>query len=230
MARMNSQSSQRRLRITFFLLVMLSACDAGPGGFSGRFVRVVPESIVSSLLSPDQQGRAWLEAGEPLRAAGHFGDPLWKGIALTQAGDLFSAALLFSSLKTPRGDFMLGNALARADRLSDAVNAYQRALAHQPDFPEAAFNLDWVNGILALKEVEYEDFGGTGGQLEADEIVFDDRAKDAISEMTLEEARAQGLSAETIREIWMRRVQTTPGDFLRLKFAYQVQALAQERP
>jgi Ca-activated chloride channel family protein len=29
------------------------------------------------------------------------------------------------------------------------------------------------------------------------------------------------LSEEEIRALWMRRVQTSPGDFLRSKFAYQ---------
>ena len=54
--------------------------------------------------------------------------------------------------------------------------------------------------------------------------MFDDRAVNAMGEMTIDEARLQGLSPEAIREMWMRRVQTTPGDFLRLKFAYQAQA------
>ena len=42
--------------------------------------------------------------------------------------------------------------------------------------------------------------------------------------MSTEDAIARGLSDEQLQEMWMRRVQTTPGDFLALKFAYQLQA------
>lgn len=213
--------------LAFLLLVSALGCKGDSIGFAGHFIRVAPQPIAKAFLSPDQQGRAILAAGEPRRAAAHFGNPLWKGIAFSRAGDFSSAARIFSKLETARGDFMQGNALARADQLPEAALAYQRALARQADFPEAAFNLDWVLGLIAVSETEYEDFGGTGGQLEADEIVFDDRARNAISEMTVREARAQGLSAEAIREMWMRRVQTTPGDFLRRKLAYQAAVSAE---
>jgi Ca-activated chloride channel family protein len=82
-----------------------------------------------------------------------------------------------------------------------------------------------VQGLYDLSQKEYEDFGGTGGKLGADGFVFDDRAKDAEQTMTEAEARSQGLTDEQIESIWMRRVQTTPAQFLEIKFSYQ---LAQE--
>jgi Ca-activated chloride channel family protein len=175
------------------------------------------------FLTPDQQGRLWLERGEPLRAARSFEDRLWKGLAYYGAEDFASAAAALAPLDTARGKFQYGNALARQERLPEAVAAYQRALALEPEFPEAVFNLDWVRGLLELDQMEYEDAGGTGGKLEADKIVFDEKGAKGKGEMTTGEARAQGLSEAQLREMWMRRVQTAPADFLRLKFLYQDQ-------
>jgi len=42
--------------------------------------------------------------------------------------------------------------------------------------------------------------------------------------MTAEEAAAQGVSDAELEAMWMRRVQTTPGEFLRLKFARELYA------
>jgi Ca-activated chloride channel family protein len=102
------------------------------------------------------------------------------------------------------------------------VAAYDAVLDEEPELSEASFNRDWVAGLLALDQKEYDDAGGTGGMLEADRIVFDERGARGKGEMTQQEARAQGLSEAELRDLWMRRVQTTPGDFLRLKFAYQL--------
>ena len=175
------------------------------------------------FLTPDQQGRLWLERGETTRAAHLFEDRLWKGLAFYQAEDFPSAAVALATVDTARGQFQYGNALARQERLPDAVAAYERALVLQADFAEATFNRDWVQSLLDLEQKEYEDAGGTGGKLEADEIVFDERGAKGVGEMTAQEALAQGLSDAQLREMWMRRVETTPGDFLRLKFSYQNQ-------
>jgi Ca-activated chloride channel family protein len=181
----------------------------------------VPERMLGWFLTPDQQGRLWLERGDPERAARCFEDPLWKGLAFYAAEEWEPAAPVLATTQTTGGRFQYANTLARLERLPEAVAAYDAVLAEEPDLAEATFNRDWVAGLLALDEKEYDDAGGTGGKLEADRIVFDDKAANAKGEMTQQEARAQGLSEAELRDMWMRRVQTTPGDFLRLKFAYQ---------
>lgn len=173
-------------------------------------------------LTPDQQGRLHYERGEYAEAAQRFADPVWKGLAYYAAEDFGSAAAVFETLDTPESWLYLGNSRANQERLEEAVVACQRALALQPEFPEASFNLDWVTGMLERQQKQYEDAGGTGGKLAADEIVYDDRAKQAKAEMTAEQARAQGVSDEQLEELWMRRVQTRPADFLREKFSIQL--------
>jgi len=180
-------------------------------------------AIVDWWLTPDQQGRMHYERGEYRRAAQSFTDPLWKGLAYYADADFASAASWLSQVNTAYAQFYLGNAFAHLDRLPEAIDAYNAALQLQPELDEARFNLEWVSGIYELSQKEYEDFGGTGGQLGADDFVFSDRAKNAEQTMTEAEAASQGLSDQQIEDIWMRRVQTTPADFLAYKFAYQLQ-------
>lgn len=205
------------------IALSLGSCTGEGPRVASLFVQHAPTNLIDALLTPDQQGRAWFEAGAPERAAAHFRNPLWRGVALEAAGDFATAAFAFAQVDTATASLRRGNVLARLEKLPEAADAYRRALTLDQALAEAEFNLDWVLGLMAVDTKEYEDFGGTGGQLEADEIVFDDRANDAVGEMTIDEARAQGLSETELREMWMRRVQTTPGDFLRLKFSYQAQ-------
>jgi Ca-activated chloride channel family protein len=181
-------------------------------------------SLLDWWLTPDQQGRYYFERGEYQMAARAFEQSEWKAIAFYKAGDFANAAALFETMESPQGYFNLGNALAKQEKLEPAVAAYRQALQLKPDFPEAKFNLDWVSGLLELARKEYDDAGGTGGKLGADRIVFDERGAQGQGEMSAQEVQAQqGLSDDELRDMWMRRVQTTPGDFLRLKFSYQLQ-------
>ncbi len=174
-------------------------------------------------LTPDQQGRLHFKRGDYQTSARAFESAQWKALAFYKAGDFANAAALFAKDESAEGYFNLGNALAKQEKLAPAVAAYKRALELRPEFPEAAFNLDWVDGLLKLSQKEYEDAGGTGGKLGADRVVFDKRGAQGTGEMTAQQLQAEkGLSDEQLREMWMRRVQTTPGDFLRLKFSYQL--------
>lgn len=67
-----------------------------------------------------------------------------------------------------------------------------------------------------------DDYGGTGGKLGADEIVFDKRKSGKSSEPKETESENSKLSENEQRALWLRNVQTKPGDFLRLKFSYQL--------
>lgn len=180
-------------------------------------------AFVDWWLTPDQQGRLHYERGEYNLAAQSFTDPLWKGLAYYASADFASAASWLSQVDTAYARFYLGNALAHLDRLPEAIDAYNAALELEPGLDEARFNLEWVSGIYELSRKEYDDYGGTGGQLGADDFVFSDRAKNAEQTMTDAEAASQGLSDQQIEDIWMRRVQTTPAEFLAYKFAYQLE-------
>ncbi len=173
-------------------------------------------------LTANQQGSIHYDKQNYIEAARRFDNGYLKGLSFYAAGDFISATTTFSRLDTAEAMFYLGNSYAQQELLAEAILAYEEALTKQAEFPAAQFNLNWVSGLKELEDAVYEDAGGTGGRLEADEFVFDDRAENAIDEINETEMRAQGMSDQEIEQLWMRRVQTTPGDFLSLKFSYQV--------
>jgi Ca-activated chloride channel family protein len=67
-----------------------------------------------------------------------------------------------------------------------------------------------------------DDAGGTGGKLEADEIVFDNTGR--TSKVGNEQVTGgdTGLTDARMRDLWLRRVETKPADFLRARFARQL--------
>ncbi len=198
------------------LLLLLAL--PGPAGAQGS-------SFANLWLTPDQQARWLFERGRLAEAAQRFEDPMWKGIAFYAAQDFESAVTWFAQLETPEAYFNLGNAQAQAGELREAIRAYDRALELSPRWTEAQENRAYVETLIPAKvEPPADDHGGTGGMLGADEVVLDEtgeRTQDA--EQTAEVAGGE-LSNEQISELWMRRVQTTPADFLSQKFDYQLRA------
>ena len=88
----------------------------------------------------DQQGQRSLAKGNAEQAAMQFENPRWKGTAEYQAGDFKSATESFGTGSDAKAHYNRGNALARAGKLDDAIDAYTSALQQQSDFEDALFN------------------------------------------------------------------------------------------
>jgi hypothetical protein len=109
------------------------------------------------------------------------------------------------------------------DKYEDAIKSYEAALAARPGWRSADTNLGVAKARLALLPPPESDHGGTGGKLEADEIVFDDRAAESPSVDKVEVVgMGDELSDQDMRSLWLRRVESKPATFLRSKFAYQL--------
>ena len=90
----------------------------------------------------------------------------------------------------------------------------------RPEWKEARENREIAR--LRGDRLKQEGGEGTGGKLEADDYVFNEGGeKDAGQDDTVMMDGGDKLSDEELRAMWLRRVQTKPGDFLRAKFAYQ---------
>ena len=172
--------------------------------------------------TPDQQAQRLFDAGDYAAAAARFTDPMHIGVALYRAGQFDRAAAAFGQLTSAEAYFNRANSLLFQGEYEQAIAAYDQALAQRPDWQPAVHN----RGIaLARKErlaPPEDDAGGTGGMLEADEIVFDTtgRTKKAKGEQTNEGGAGENEAA--MREMWLRRVETKPADFLRARFASQL--------
>ena len=88
----------------------------------------------------DQQGQQALQNNNPETAAGLFNDTRWKGEALFQGGNYEEAAKEFAKVNTADSFYNKGNALAKAGKLQEALDAYDKALKQQSDFTDAQKN------------------------------------------------------------------------------------------
>ncbi len=178
---------------------------------------------VDLWLTPDQQAQRLMGQGEYEKAAGKFTTPERIGAALFMAGEFEQAAAVFGRSTSAEADYNRGNAHVMLGDYDAAIEAYQSALSKRPGWSRAEENLNIA--ILrkqALAPPE-DDSGGTGGMLEADEIVFDQtgRVNKSSSEQIVD-ATEQKLNEEALRAMWLRKVETRPADFLAARFNHQL--------
>lgn len=199
-----------RARIAY-LAILLSLSPATWGEWYGWDI----------WLTRDQQGQWYFQRGDYLEAAARFKDPFWRATAYYAAEQFQQAAALYGRLETAEGWFNQANALAHMEQYERATQAYQRALVLRPDWPAAQENLELAEA-LAAKPKPVDDYGsGKATNVGADKVVFEsgtDRMKQAQEDVRVESQ----LSQHQLNDLWMRRLQTTPADFLRNKFLYQL--------
>jgi Ca-activated chloride channel family protein len=194
--------------------VLLCLLAAVLSGCSGDF------EWADLWFTPDRQGDRLMRQGRFAEAAAAYRDPLRKGVALFRNGDFEAAEGAFSAMDTAEAHFNRGNALVLQGRYADAVAAYDRSLDLSPEWKPAETNRE----IARIRAERLQKEGGdmTGGKLAADEVVFEPGKDDGDGPETTVEAQVdEGMSDAQLRELWLRRVQTRPADFLRAKFAYQ---------
>jgi Ca-activated chloride channel family protein len=175
--------------------------------------------------TPDQQGDRLMARGEFERAARSYRDPTRIATALYRSGDFEGAGTAYRRLGTPEAQYNQATALVMRGKYLDAVKVYDGALAERPGWREAEENREIARLRAEMLKKMVEEMMGDPN-LSADDIVFDlknqeDGPKPQTPETT-EERKA--VSDAELQAMWLRRLQTRPADFLRAKFAYQVQA------
>jgi Ca-activated chloride channel family protein len=174
-------------------------------------------------FTPDQQGQRLMDQGLYRKAADRFTTPESIGAALFLAGDFEKAAAVLGRSQSAEAHYNRGNANIMLGEYDAAIAAYKNALAKRPDWREAEQNLAIAELRKQALAPPDDDFGGTGGMLEADEIVFDQsgRVNNSSSEQVLD-ATDQPLGEDAMRAMWLRKVETRPADFLAARFNYQL--------
>jgi len=162
------------------------------------------------------------EQEQYLEAAGVFESLERKGVAFFRGGDFESAASVFGRIRSPEAAYNRGNCLVMLGRYDEAIQSYENALAARPDWTEAEENLEIARVRKEKLAPPDDDAGGTGGQLEADEIVFDDTGRVNKSGSETESEGGKEMSDDEMRAVWLRRVQNDPAEFLRARFSYQL--------
>jgi Ca-activated chloride channel family protein len=181
--------------------------------------RVGPANL---FLTPDQRGQWLVQRGRYDEAASAFRDPMWLGAAQMKAKDFKAAAQTFCGFDTADANYNCGNALIMLGKYQDAIPRYDRALELNPSFAAAEAN-------RTLAKLRAERLARQAGQESFD--LDEPNPRDERPSMTgkvdrpdKEPPQAEtGMSDEAVRALWLKRVQTRPADFLRARFAYQLQ-------
>jgi Ca-activated chloride channel homolog len=169
--------------------------------------------IADMWFTPDQQGRRAFERGDFERAASHFKDPMWKGIALYRAGHFQDAIDSFAAIDTAESWFDQANSLFHLGKLDDAVAAYRKALEKRPNWPEASADLAVAQRLLKQQKDEESEQQQAPNQ-KPDSVQFDDKGK---------QGKAGPVAvAEQTSEMWMKNIEVSPTDLMARKFAIEL--------
>lgn len=196
--------------------------------------------IVESWRDPhfwrtaDQRGERLLHQRQFGAAAKAYADPWRIGVAQYRDGDFTTAAKTFARVPGADGAFDQGNAWLMRGNYNAAIAGYDRALGFRPGWKAAEEN----KALASARQAQLEAAGKERGEeqteergeneLTPDAIAFDQKPDEA-SGIAMEMSGGQMSDAQW-RAVWLRRVQTTPADFLRMKFAYQAAQAAQKTP
>jgi Ca-activated chloride channel family protein len=103
--------------------------------------------------------RAWqaLQEEQAAEAQALARDPALRGSAAYRAGDFAAAVENFAQVDSADADYNRGNALARAGKLEEALQAYDEALARDPASADAQFNREQVRKALESEEPSGQD-------------------------------------------------------------------------
>ena len=173
-------------------------------------------------LTPDQQADRLFRERKYHEAAEAYTDPFRQGTAHYRAGDFKAAAESFARDGSPEGTYGRGNALILLGKYDDAIKSYDRALSLRPGWKDAEDNR--AVAVVRRDRMKFQGGDATGGEEKPDAIVFE-KGKNKAGD-TVQVDGGEPLSDDQLRSLWLRRVQTKPADFLRAKFAFQLQERA----
>jgi Ca-activated chloride channel family protein len=115
------------------------------------------------FINDNQRAYELLEEGQAAEAAQTFDDSTWQGIAAYKAQEYEEALQYWSNEESPITSYNRGNALARDGKLPEALEAYDQALAAEPDWEDAQFNRDLVAKLLDAQQKQSPEDKSSGG-------------------------------------------------------------------
>ncbi len=100
----------------------------------------------------NQQAYEKLQQEQAAEAAKQFDQPDWKASAQYRAGDYEEAAKNFARSDNAVAHYNRGNALAKANKLPEAIKAYDQALKLDPELDDAKKNRKLVDELLKQQQ------------------------------------------------------------------------------
>lgn len=163
--------------------------------------------------SPDQIALKRFKAGDFEAATKEFATPRWRAAALYRAGRHDEAATALENLTGADDLYNRGNALMHLQRFSEALAAYDAALALRPDDDDFRHNRDLA---AALNTPPPETEGQGGGNNGSSSTGGRNPPPPA-------RASASHREAAMLAEQWLRKVPDEPASLLKRKLAQEHQ-------
>lgn len=98
--------------------------------------------------TPDQRGSQLLKSGKAQEASLVFNDKNWQAVSHYRYGNYQKAYQLFSANQTSDGQYNAGNAAAFMGRYQEALHAYDKAIALNPNHRDAITNREVIKKLI----------------------------------------------------------------------------------
>lgn len=114
-------------------------------------------------LTPDQQAARAMSEGDTKNAQQTFKNPNWKAAAAYRNGDYDGAEQLYQQ-ESATAQYNRGNALAKAGKLDEALQSYNKALNLEPDMEDAKANRELVEQLLKQQQDQQQNQQGDSSE------------------------------------------------------------------
>lgn len=167
----------------------------------------------------DQRGDALMAQKQFGAAAKVYQDPMRLGVAQFRNGGFKEAAATFARVPGADGLYNAATASLMHGAYDKAIGLYDRALRLRPDWKEAADNKALAIARRDSMTIPDEDRNAESADAyDPDNITFDNKGGDQDKEPGDPGSPAND---KALQATWLRRVKTTPAQFLKAKFAWQ---------
>ncbi|MEH6822670.1 MAG: VWA domain-containing protein [Motiliproteus sp.] len=184
--------------------------------------------LMDLWLTPNQQGRYYLQRGDYKKAAVRFESIAWRGVAYYRDQNFAAATEMFSRIESVDGYFNQANAWAHSRNYVYAVQAYNQVLKLDPKHPSALKNRDQIQSIIdqinLLSASQKAEDGDSSRELGDEQPLTADGAErqDFVTREVEQLSAEDILLNQQINDQWMRQVQKDPSFFLGVKFQMQL--------
>lgn len=181
-----------------------------------------------------QKAQQAYQQGDYSSAWQNFDDPLWKGNAAYKAEDYAAAEQSYRQLDNADALYNLGNSLAQQQKYQDAIDAYQQALAKDPNLAKAQQNIEAVKKALEQQEQQQQQGEGEQkdkqqGQQSGEKGEGSDPANDQSSEQQSSEQQSSEQQPSDQQNDAASQKDQTPGQAQQQQKQQELQAAEQAK-